>query len=111
MPNRQIPPGTEQAWEKLRSDVAVHAANQEQHGAHVEIERRVSKLEARLQVIAERMVSKREALAASYGVMAEALDKLVTRSEFDVVKTLTYLIAGGVVISALVIVIKHMFLQ
>jgi len=103
---KRMIPTSEQDWERLRKDVANHAAREENQNSQSDIERRVTKLEARLAVIEERMVSKLESLAAAYGVMAEALDKLVTRNEFDVIRFLVYLLTGGVVVTALVILIR-----
>lgn len=113
MQPRMIPPEKKQAWEEMRDQVAAHHAQENSvlRDDHRDVERRVTRLEARLTAVEVGMVSKLDALAGSYGVMAKAMDKLVTKDEFDATKGLVQVIVAAIVIVAIGIIARGLFLQ
>lgn len=112
-PKRMIPPAAKQAWEELQDQVASHNAQENSvlRDDHREVERRVTRLEARLTAVGVGMVSKLEGLAASYGVMAKAMDKLVTKDEFEPTRGLVQVIVAAIVIVAIAIIARGLFMS
>lgn len=107
---RMIPQAAKQAWEELREQVASHE-NSALRDDHRDVERRVTRLEARLTAVEVGMVSKLEGLAASYGVMAKAMDKLVTKDEFEPTRGLVQVIVAAIVIVAIAIIARGLFMS
>ena len=72
---------TQQGWEQLRQSVA------DQHDEGESIERRVARLEKKFGILEVAMVKQLEGLTVSWQVVAKAMDRLVTKDQFDAVKT------------------------
>lgn len=71
---------TQQGWEQLRQTVA------DQHEEGDSIERRVARMETRINILEVSIGNQLSALTTAFQHIANAVDRLVTKDRFDVVR-------------------------